>query len=102
MSVELRPIADRKAGLNVSSKMEALSAEQDSLEQKGSLSQALDDVDATIARLMEARNTMVTGMRLTIQSCIQADVLTKRSPKCFSNPSQASESCKAILRRHQL
>ena len=70
----------------VSSKMEALSAEQDALEQKGSLSQALNDVDATIARLMEARNTIATGMRLTIQYSVQADVLHQKTPTAPQQP----------------
>ena len=72
--------------------MEALSVEQDNLEQKGSLSQALNDVDATIARLVEARNNIVTGIQLTIQSCTQANVPTMKIPKALQQPWLSSKT----------
>ena len=43
--------------------MEALEAEQERLEQKGSLSQTIHDVDSAISRLMEARDAMASGTR---------------------------------------
>ena len=41
--------------------MEGLQAEQERLEQRGSLSQALNHVDGAIARLTEARDAMASG-----------------------------------------
>ena len=54
--------------------MEALLAEQERLEQKGSLAQALDHVDGAIARLTEARDAMASGTSAFVLSPLQCSV----------------------------